>query len=82
MLHAWDGKDELCFGCAWAGEEWGVTPNEMRAITQGRTMGSVEHLPLILLYELLLLPLTLRCGWRGGRGGRKSCRAIFELWIN
>lgn len=59
-----------------------VAPNEMRAIMQGHTMGSVEHLPLILLYELLLLPLTLWCRWRGGRGGRKSCRAIFVLWIN
>lgn len=78
-LHVWNGKNELCFGCAWAGEGRGVTPNEMRVIMQGRTMGSVGHRPLILLYELLLLPLTLRYGWRGGR---KSCRAIFELWIN
>lgn len=48
----------------------------------GGTMVFVEHPPIILLYELLLLSLTLWCGCRGGKGGRKSCRTVFELWIN
>lgn len=68
-------------GVCGQGEDGRVPQNERKMIHQGCAEGSMEHLPLILLYELFLLSPTLWHSWRGGRGGRKSHRVIFQLCL-